>query len=400
MSNYRYSNGVKMWDKYVPFADNTIEQLHKVAQMPFIHSHVAAMPDAHLGIGATVGSVIATKGAVIPAAVGVDLGCGMMAYQTTLRAEQLPDNLRELRLRLQRAIPLGFQSVQGRYAKGRWKVAPQSTVTRFRPLQDRLDLLIQKHPILERNHAHNQMGTLGGGNHFIEICLDEDDKVWVMLHSGSRGIGNMIGRYFIEKAKEDMRKHFINLPDKDLSYLVEGTDNFDDYVEAVEWAQEYAAENRHAMMDIVLRVMREKLPAFQIGKMAVNCHHNYISRENHFGSNVIVTRKGAIRAREGELGIIPSSMATGSAIVRGLGNKDSFCSCSHGSGRVMSRTEAKRMITLEQHKAAVAGVECRTDADVIDESPAAYKDFDAVMKSQEDLVTIEHRIKQVLNIKG
>lgn len=392
--------GIKAWDHGVPFDRNTYEQLGAVANMPFIHKHVAAMPDAHFGRGATVGSVIATKGAIIPAAVGVDLGCGMMAYQTTLTASDLPDNLADLRSRLERAIPVGMNSVQGRSRKGSWLVTPKSVDTRLRKLSDRLDLLVQKHPKIAKNRAHLQLGTLGGGNHFIEICLDENQDVWVMLHSGSRGIGNMIGMYFIEKAKEDMRKHFINLPDKDLSYLTEGTDHFDEYIEALSWAQDYARENREAMMDIVLNTMREVLPPFKLGETAVNCHHNYAEKENHFGENVWVTRKGAVRARKGDLGIIPGSMGTGSFIVEGLGNEDAFCSCSHGAGRVMSRTAAKKLITLEDHIAATEGIECRKDQGVVDESPAAYKDINAVMAAQNDLVQIRYRIKQVLNIKG
>jgi len=273
-------------------------------------------------------------------------------------------------------------------------------LTRWRTLADRLAPIIDKYPRLKPKRPHEQLGTLGGGNHFIEICLDAEQTVWVMLHSGSRGIGNLIGQTFIELARGDMKKHFINLPDRDLAYLVEGTEHFDDYVEAMQWAQDYAAENRRAMMDAVLRVLREELRSFQLGAVAVNCHHNYTARETHFGEDVLVTRKGAVRAGRGELGIIPGSMGARSYIVRGLGNAESFESCSHGAGRRMSRTEARKRFTVDQHVAATEGVECRKDADVIDETPAAYKDIDAVMEAQRDLVEIVHTLKQVVCVKG
>ncbi len=246
------------------------------------------------------------------------------------------------------------------------------------------------------------LGTLGTGNHFIELCLDEDDQVWVMLHSGSRGVGNRIGSYFIELAKEDMRRWFINLPDQDLAYLPEGTEHFDDYVHAVHWAQDYARTNRELMMDAVLEALRGSgiLPAFEARLEAVNCHHNYVAREHHYGENVFVTRKGAVRARRGDLGIIPGSMGARSFIVRGLGNAESFHSCSHGAGRAMSRTEARRRFSVADHAAATAGIECRKDEDVIDETPMAYKSIDAVMHAQRDLVEIVHTLRQVVCVKG
>jgi tRNA-splicing ligase RtcB len=391
---------VKMWTRGVPIEAEAKAQLANIARMPFVHSHVAVMPDVHLGKGATVGSVIATQGAIIPAAVGVDIGCGMMAVQTTLKASDLPESLSALRSRIERAVPHGSVKGRGRSDRGSWGTAPEPVVARWSGLSARCDAIVAKHPQLRPKEPQKQLGTLGGGNHFIEVCLDTEETVWVMLHSGSRGIGNLIGQIFIEMARQDMKKHFINLPDRDLAYLVEGTDHFDDYIEAMSWAQDYAAENRRAMMDAVLRVMREELRPFQLGAVAVNCHHNYCTRERHFEADLIVTRKGAVSAKAGELGIIPGSMGARSYIVRGLGNPESFESCSHGAGRVMSRTAARKRFTVADHEAATAGVECRKDKDVIDETPAAYKDIDAVMEAQRDLVEIVYTLKQVLCVKG
>ena len=391
---------VKMWTSGVPVDEQAKQQLANIARMPFVHSHLAVMPDVHVGKGATVGSVIATQGAIIPAAVGVDIGCGMMAVQTSLKASDLPESLAPLRSRIERAVPHGFVSIKGRSNKGAWAVTPDSVITRWRSLAELHEAIVAKQPRLKNKEPMKQLGTLGGGNHFIEVCLDTEQAVWVMLHSGSRGIGNLVGQLYIELARKDMKKHFINLPDRDLAYLVEGTEHFDDYVEAMTWAQDYAAQNRGAMMDAVLRVMREELRAFQMGEVAVNCHHNYCTRERHFGADVLVTRKGAVSARRGELGIIPGSMGARSYIVRGLGNPESFESCSHGAGRVMSRTQARARISVADHEAATAGVECRKDKEVVDESPAAYKDIDAVMAAQRDLVEIAYTLKQVLCVKG
>jgi tRNA-splicing ligase RtcB len=393
---------VKAWDHGVEFDANTFDQLFNVASLPFIHSHVAAMPDSHLGKGATVGSVIATKGAVIPAAVGVDLGCGMAAVKLTLMGKDLPDNLHAVRSSIEAAVPHGRTDNGGKNDRGAWGSAPADQAARWSVLADQYDAIIAKHPKAASRKTAEFVGTLGTGNHFIELCLDENDAVWVMLHSGSRGVGNKIGQYFIDKAKEEMRRYFIDkyLADQDCAYLVEHTQLFDDYVEAVHWAQEFASENRKAMMAQTLSAVRTVLPEFSVTETAVNCHHNYISRENHFGANVIVTRKGAVRAREGDLGIIPGSMGTGSFIVRGLGNPDSFCSCSHGAGRRISRHQARKEITLADHIAATAHIECRKDAEVIDESPAAYKNLDAVMNAQTDLVEIVHRLTGIVNVKG
>ena len=389
-----------MWTKNVLIDDAAIEQMKNVAKLPFIHKHVAAMPDCHFGIGATVGSVIPTKGAIIPAAVGVDIGCGMMAWKLTVKAHQLPDNLSAVRSDIERAVPHGFVSTKGRARRGGWETVPNSVGTRWRDLDDRYRTIIDKHPRISHKAPAHQLGSLGTGNHFIEICLDENDDVWVMLHSGSRGPGNVIGQYFINLARNDMKQHFVNLPDKDLAYLSEGTEHFDDYIEALNWAQDYAWENRQAMMDAVLRTLRNHFPKFQIGNMAVNCHHNYAVEENHFGANVWVTRKGAVRARAGDLGIIPGSMGTGSFIVRGRGNADSFCSCSHGAGRAMSRTQARQQITLKDHREATKGIECRKDRAIIDESPAAYKDISSVIAAQQDLIEVVHTLRQVVNVKG
>jgi tRNA-splicing ligase RtcB len=392
---------VKMWTRGVPVEPEARAQLANTARMPFIVSHVAAMPDVHLGRGATVGSVIATKGAIIPAAVGVDIGCGMMAVQTSLKAEDLPDSLSAIRSHIERAVPHGTVTVRGRAVRGGWSLAPASVATRWRVLAARFDAIASKHKALaEAKNPQDQLGTLGGGNHFIEVCLDSERTVWVMLHSGSRGIGNRIGQHFIQLAREDMRRHFVNLPDLDLAYLTEGTEHFADYVEAMQWAQDYAAENRKAMMEAVLRVLREEVRPFALGDVAVNCHHNYTSREQHFGEDVLVTRKGAVRAGRGELGIIPGSMGTRSYIVRGLGNPESFESCSHGAGRKMSRTAARKHFTLEDHVAATRGVECRKDSSVIDETPGAYKQIDDVMAAQRDLVEIVYTLKQIVCVKG
>lgn len=393
---------IKHWTQGVHLDDRAMGQLHNIASLPFIHKHVAAMPDVHWGMGATIGSVIATKGAIVPAAVGVDIGCGMVAVKTSLNAGHLPDNLANLRSHIESAVPHGRTDNGGRNDRGRWNTLTPQNTARWNALDVGYRGIIEKHPGAKSfNNAHH-LGSLGTGNHFIEICLDENNDVWIMLHSGSRGAGNKIGMYFIDKAKEEMRKYHINeyLPDQDLSYLVEHTEIFDDYVEAVQWGQDFAMQNRMSMLDSVIAVMNQHFPTMTIDEKAVNCHHNYISKENHFGSNVWVTRKGAVRARQNDLGIIPGSMGTGSFIVEGLGSKESFCSCSHGAGRVMSRNQAKKEISMEEHATAMQGIEARLDKDVIDESPAAYKDIGAVMAAQDDLVKIKYRLRQVLNVKG
>jgi len=389
---------IKGWTRGVPVEDQARQQLRNITTLPFVGPWVAVMPDVHLGIGATVGSVVPTKGAIIPAAVGVDIGCGMAAVRTTLRADDLPDDLSLLRNSIERSIPVGNGP------GGEHRRIPDSVETALEKssLVARLAKIRQKHPKIRPDKLDRQIGTLGGGNHFIEICLDEEDRVWVMLHSGSRGTGNLIGTYFIELARRELEKRVLgfHVPDRDLAFFIEGEPLFEEYVEAVSWAQDYARANREAMMARVLHEMRHRLPKFQMDKTAVNCHHNYVQREDHFGESLLVTRKGAVSAREGELGIIPGSMGARSFIVRGKGNADSFHSCSHGAGRVMSRTAARARITLKEHREATAHVECRKDAGVIDESPAAYKDIDAVMAAQRDLVEIVHTLRQVVCIKG
>lgn len=376
----------------------SLTQLGNLSQLPFIHSHIAAMPDVHHGIGATVGSVIPTRGAIIPAAVGVDIGCGMNAVRLSLKASDLPDNLYTIRSAIEKRVPTGFDE----------HVRPSIQGSTLKNMEKHLDVITDKHTglvkMLKNFHSTwgKQLGTLGGGNHFIELCLDESDDVWIMLHSGSRGIGNVIGRYFIEKAKKDVGKELGRLPDKDLAYFTEGTQHFDDYVQAVSWAQDYAMVNRREMMRLVLDALQasKQLPAFTTTREAINCHHNYVQKEEHFGAEVYITRKGAISAQEGQLGIIPGSMGAKSYIVRGLGNQQSFCSCSHGAGRRMSRSQAKRLFTTRDLEAQTQGIECRKDKGVVDEIPSAYKDIDVVMQNQSDLVEVVHTLKQVICVKG
>jgi tRNA-splicing ligase RtcB len=391
---------VKAWTRGVPFEDAARGQVEAASKLPFIHRWIAVMPDVHHGIGATVGSVIPTKGAIVPAAVGVDIGCGMMATRTSLSASDLPDNLRGVRTAIEAAVPHGRSDGGGRNDRGAFHEPPPHVQGAWRELGPAFERILDKHPVLRRGQTVNQLGTLGSGNHFIEVCLDEEQRVWFVLHSGSRGVGNRIGRYFIELAKEDMQSTVGVLPDRDLAYLQEGTVHFDDYVEAVSWAQAFAMRNRELMMAAVLRAAQSRLPRFTTGEAAVNCHHNYVARERHFGEEVLVTRKGAVRAGKGDLGIIPGSMGARSFIVRGLGNPDSFDSCSHGAGRTMSRTAAKKAFTLLDHEKATAGVECRKDEGVLDETPGAYKSIDAVMAAQKDLVEVVHTLKQVVCVKG
>jgi tRNA-splicing ligase RtcB len=399
---------IKAWTRGVPVEDIAVDQLRNVANMPFTFKHVAAMPDVHWGMGATVGSVVATKGAVIPAAVGVDIGCGMIATRTNLTATDLPDTLAPIRSAIEAAVPHGRTDNGGVNDRGAWGDPPPHVLWRFgefgqNSLASRLEKIAAKHSKIARPAARaiKHLGTLGTGNHFIEVCLDEVDRVWIMLHSGSRGVGNAIGSYFIERAKNEMARWFVTLPDKDLSYLPEGSELFNDYMEAVGWGQDFAATNRQAMLSAVVKAIETSLGReIDTAIEAVNCHHNYVARENHFGQNVLVTRKGAVRAREGDLGIIPGSMGVRSYIVRGKGNPDSFNSCSHGAGRKMGRREAERTFTLDDHIAATEGVECRKDAGVIDETPGAYKDIDAVMAAQTDLVEVVHTLKQVVCVKG
>jgi len=389
---------VKVWT--ADLEPQARKQLENVASLPIIHGHVAAMPDVHMGIGATVGSVIPTRAAIIPAAVGVDVGCGMNAVQLSLTANDLPANLGKVRSAIERAVPVGFDAHEK--AKGHGG----SREEKARAMRRGLARIIEKNPQIGKMQKDfketwvRQLGTLGGGNHFIEVCLDESRNVWVMLHSGSRGIGNVIGRHFIERARREMEKRDVHLPDRDLAWLAEGTPAFDEYVEAVHWAQEYATQNRAEMMEAILEAIRPQLPPFRVVGEVISCHHNYVARERHFGQDVLVTRKGAIRAGVGELGIIPGSMGTRSFIVRGKGNPESLCSCAHGAGRRMSRAEAKRRFSAADVARQTEGVECRKDSGVIDEIPGAYKDLDEVMANQSDLVDVVHTLRQVICIKG
>jgi tRNA-splicing ligase RtcB len=393
---------IKMWTRGVPVEDDAKKQLANAARLPIVFRHIAAMPDVHLGIGATVGSVIPTRKAIIPAAVGVDIGCGMMACKTTLRAEDLPDNLGPLRAAIEKAVPHGSTPRKLGRDVGSWGDEPPAPVDQaWATLAGEFDALCELHPRLEKTNNRKHLGTLGTGNHFIEICLDEDGAVWLMLHSGSRGVGNAIGSHFIELAKKDAEQHQRNLPDRDLAYFEEGAQYFGDYVRAVGWAQGFAARNREVMMSNLIATVRKVIAKpFDAHVEAVNCHHNYVQQERHFGEDVFVTRKGAVSARRGELGIIPGSMGARSYIVRGLGNPESFESCSHGAGRVMSRTAAKKRYTIADQIAATEGVECRKDEAVIDEIPMAYKNIDAVMQAQNDLVEVVHTLKQVVCVKG
>jgi len=370
--------------------DGAMQQLKNVASLPFIHPHgIAAMPDVHWGIGATVGSVIATRGAIIPAAVGVDIGCGMMAARLNVRADQLPDSLQRMHDNIEKAVEPG---------PGGQHQVPLITMPKFPSTK----LAVMVEHLMKLDRVEGQLGTLGGGNHFVEICLDEEKRVWIMLHSGSRGIGNKIGTHYISEAKKLMERFFVTLPDKDLAYLPDGTTTHDDYVEAVSWAQDYARLNRETMMVQTLdKVCRElhKLTV-SIEETAINCHHNYVEKENHYGHNAWVTRKGAIRARLGDLGIIPGSMGARSFIVRGKGNPASYASCSHGAGRKHGRKAARERFTVEDLRRQTEGVVCRKDEGVLDELPSAYKDIDEVMANQADLVEIVHTLKQVVCVKG
>lgn len=393
---------VKRWTRGVPVEPEALQQLNNIARLPIVYPWVAAMPDVHLGTGATVGSVIPTRGAIIPAAVGVDIGCGMMAVRTTLTASQLPDSLALVRREIERAVPHGRGRTGGKGCVGSWDDIPNEVGKAWKELAPEYERLAEKHAAIRKANHVIHLGTLGTGNHFIELCVDEEQRVWVMLHSGSRGVGNRIGTYFIELAQKDMERHIKQLPHRDLAYFSEGSDHFYDYVRAVEWAQSFARCNRQLMMETTLRALRgvPDLPPFETDKHAVNCHHNYVNRETHEGQELYVTRKGAVSAQPGELGIIPGSMGAQSFIVRGKGSRDSFCSCSHGAGRRMSRTQARARFTLEDHALATRGVECRRDKEVLDETPQAYKDITQVMAAQRDLVHVEHTLKQVVCVKG
>jgi len=392
---------VKMWVGDMEVEQAALLQIMNISQLPVLAGHIAIMPDVHMGKGATVGSVIPTRSAIIPAAVGVDIGCGMVAAMTNLTAEDLPDSLYSLRNAIERDVPVGFNE----HAKGIPAVSgPYADVLRknLNKTMDAFEHLALKAKLgrADEKKIGRQIGTLGGGNHFIEICLDLNNNVWVMLHSGSRGIGNQIGTVAVEMAKEQAAKRAYGLADADLAWLDEGTPEFDAYIEAMHWAQDYARFNRDTMMNLVLASLRHRIPKMQVVGEVINCHHNFTSLEEHFDEEIWVTRKGAVSAKAGQMGIIPGSMGAKSFIVRGKGNHDAYCSCSHGAGRKMSRNQAKKLFTSLDLAEQTAGVECRKDSDVIDEIPGAYKDIDEVMAAQSDLVEIVHTLKQVMCIKG
>jgi tRNA-splicing ligase RtcB len=396
---------IKGWTRGVPVDGGAIEQLQNVSKLPFVFKHVAVMPDVHVGMGATIGSVIATKGAIIPAAVGVDIGCGMVAVRTGLDRGDIPANVKPWYRAIEDAVPHGFGK-KGSHFQGGWNPndTPGASVSIWKNLLEEFDAIIYDHPKLVGANTYNHLGTLGSGNHFIELCLDKTDRVWIMLHSGSRGIGNRIGTYFTKLAKAEMRKYHITLPDPHLAYFPQGTKYFDNYMRAMNWALKFARNNRDLMVAQVIEGLK-KVPGVPQHKLCtldevINCHHNYAAWENHYGENVIVTRKGAVNAREGRLGIIPGNMSSESYIVAGKGNKDSFESCSHGAGRVMSRTEAKKQLTLEAHIESTKGVECKKDISMLDESDGAYKRIDAVMAAQTDLVEVKHVLKGFVCVKG
>jgi tRNA-splicing ligase RtcB len=380
---------VLSWAGHPLGADET-KMARNVASLPFVFKHVALMPDVHLGKGALVGSVIATKEAIMPAAVGVDIGCGMMAIKTPFSADKLEGKLKKIRLDLEAAIPVGFNENKD----------IEKTVANWQSWEDFKEL----HQGVQRldNKAMKQLGSLGGGNHFIEVCVDTNEQVWLMLHSGSRNIGNMLAQCHIDTAKELAKLAETPLPDKDLAYFVAGTPEFQAYWRDLQWAQDYARFNRDVMMNRFKRVVEKHIAGGKATKplLSVNCHHNYAEKEVHFGEEVYVTRKGAVRAREEDYGIIPGSMGAKSYIVKGKGNHDSYCSCSHGAGRLMSRNKAKNVYTLDDLIQQTKGVECRKDEGVLDEIPGAYKPIEEVMANQSDLVEVVATLKQVVCIKG
>lgn len=394
---------IHCWTRGVPVDERARQQLQRIAAMPFVGPFVAAMPDVHAGRGATVGSVIPSHRAIIPAAVGVDIGCGMTAVRTSLQADCLPDNLSLLRANIEKSVPHGRTGGGRRGDRGAWGTPPDIILQAFKThLAAGIAAIASKHPKATVANDVSHLGTLGTGNHFIELCLDEQDFLWIVLHTGSRGIGNRIGTYFIELAKLEMLTRGVHLEDEDLAHLPEESPHFGDYCEALMWAQEYAAHNRRLILESVVNVLSSspQLPPFSLTDKVIDCHHNYVARESHFGEELWITRKGAIRARLSDLGIIPGSMGTRSFIVRGKGELQSFESASHGAGRLMSRTEAKLRFTLEDHSVATQGIECRKDKGVLDETPQAYKDIGAVMAAQAPLVEVLHTLHQLVCVKG
>jgi len=389
-----YEGGrVKAWVKGVPFTDNARHQVGQLSTMGVIGPHVAVMPDVHFEAhGATVGTVIPTNGAVIPGAVGVDPGCGVMAQRTTIIQDQLPDSLNDIYVKMEELIPVG---------RDQFEEAADSTRDAFSMLIKEFHALATKHPKVDAPHMLNQLGTVGAGNHFVELNVDSKGFVWIMVHSGSRGIGHRIGTYFTTIAKDKSAKLSTSaLPHPDLAFLLETDAEFKDYVRAIRFAQDYAALNRRLVVDAVVKALRECKLQFTTGYETINCHHNYIAKEKHYGKDLWITRKGAVYAGKGARAVIPGSMGTKSFIVEGKGNEASFNSCAHGAGRVMSRSEAKATISLEEHVKMTEFIECRKDQTVLDESPLAYKDIHAVMAAQDELVTVTEILHPVLVLKG
>lgn len=391
---------IKEWTQGVEVEDSARAQLEATASLPIVWPHLAVMPDVHWGFGSTVGSVVPTRGAIIPACVSVDIGCGMCAVRTTLTSSALRDNGQAIRDAIEACVPHGRTDGGGKNDRGAWGDVPGYVAVNWDRLSESFKPLSDRCPSLDTKRQATQLGTLGTGNHFVEVSLDEEDHVWIMLHSGSRGIGNRIGSTYIAAAKKRCEADGIVLPNADLAWLPDGTPEFDDYVAAVGWAQEYARTNRQLMLSRVVLELSRMFPGMTTTDEAIQCHHNYVSRERHFGEDLWITRKGAVSARLGELGLIPGAMGRKSFVVRGKGNADSFHTCSHGAGRRMSRGAAKKAITMEQHAEDTAGVFCRKDADVIDESPRAYKDVDQVMAAQTELVDVVHALRAVVCVKG
>ena len=392
---------VKMWIGDMEVERSALDQIRNISELPILAGHMAVMPDVHMGKGATVGSVIPTRGAIIPAAVGVDIGCGMCAVMTNLTAEDLPESLFSLRNSIERGVPVGFNEHSRSSIKVKGAAADKLRQSETKMFQRWEKLALRdKLGRADPYKIANQIGTLGGGNHFIELCLDSENRVWVMLHSGSRGIGNQIGTVAINMAKEIAIREQRKLVDSDLAWLDEGTAEFNMYIEAMQWAQDYAMLNRDTMMQIVLQNLIHMFPKMKTLGEIVNAHHNFTNFENHFGQDMWITRKGAVSAKAGQMGIIPGSMGAKSFIVQGKGNEDSYCSCSHGAGRKHSRNGARKLFNLEDLAVQTMGVECRKDDGVLDEIPGAYKDIDQVMAAQTDLVEIVHTLKQVMCIKG
>jgi len=398
-----FGDKIRFWTGAMSVEEAAVKQLHNIAELPILAGHIAVMPDVHMGKGATVGSVIPTLSAVIPSAVGVDIGCGMIAVRTGLKASDLPDSLAVMRAAIEAAVPVGFA-----YHADTLNIGHESAAAA--ELQRRYDGLMHSFHGLslftglghfDAPRMTRQLGTLGSGNHFVELCLDESQQVWVMLHSGSRNVGKTVGEAAMEAAKKHVASLDITLKDQDLAWLDDGTEAFEQYTKALSWAQNYARLNRDVMLHLVIKAVEKTLGrSLSITDEAVNCHHNYLAKEEFGGKSVWVTRKGAVSARAGQLGIIPGSMGAKSFIVCGKGHELAYCSCSHGAGRKMSRTAAKRQFNEADLAAQTAGIECRKDVDVVDEIPAAYKDIEEVMAAQADLVDIKHTLKQVLCVKG